>query len=105
MTRKEIYYKYDDGLKRRLTKFYYGSDTPNNNPMVKKYVSEIRAPGAAENETLLSKYRQYLKNNLNLLNEMCGISTGVLESLFEISKEYMLYLGDYLEKVINNMGE
>lgn len=105
MIRKEIYYKYDDELKRRLTKFYYGSDIPNNNPMIKKYVSEIRAPGAAENETLLSKYRQYLKNNLNLLNEMCGISTGVLESLFAVSKEYMLYLGDYLEKVINNIGK
>ena len=36
---------------------------------------------------------------------MSGISTGILESFFDTSTEYMLYLGDYLEKVINNIGQ
>ena len=36
---------------------------------------------------------------------MCGISTGILESLIMESKEFDLYLGEYLGSVIENIGK
>lgn len=102
MVRQETYYRYDESLKRKLKKFYYGSDTETNNPKIKNYVTRIRA---ASYLGMVREYRQYLKDNLALLNEMCGISTGILESFFDTSTEYMLYLGDYLGKVIDNIGQ
>lgn len=102
MVRKEIYYHYDESLKRKLKKFYYGSDIETSSSKIKNYVTRIRT---ASYLGIVREYRQYLKDNLALLNEMSGISTGILESFFDTSTEYMLYLGDYLEKVINNIGQ
>ena len=102
MTRINTYYNYSKNLMTKLKRFYQGANGPDN-PQIKEWVDRIQESGFIVN--ILEKYRIYLRDNISLLNEMCGISTGILESLIMESKEFDLYLGEYLGTVIDNIGK
>lgn len=94
MTKINTYYRYDKNLCLKIKTFYESND----------FAYWVNLLSASENSLALKNCQNHIKNNLYLLNELTGIPTGLLSSLVETSRDYIIDLGSFLKNFIEGIG-